>query len=51
MLLISVAVISLLAGVCICLSCDAFLSLAWLWVLPTSFLCFFLGLLLLGLDS
>ena len=48
MLLISVAVISLLAGVCICLSCDAFLSLAWLWVLPTSFLCFFLGLLLLG---
>ena len=48
MLLISVAVLAAVAGVIVCLGCDAFLSLAWLWMLPVSFLGFFLGLLLLG---
>lgn len=48
MLLIAVAVISLLAGALVCLGCDAFLTQNWLWILPVSFFCFFLGLLLLG---
>ena len=47
MLLICVAVVSLLAGMGICFGCGAFVSTAWLWVLPVSFLGFFLGLLLL----
>ena len=48
MLLISVAVISLVAGVLVCLGCGAFLTQSWLLLLPVSFLGFFLALLLLG---
>ena len=48
MLLISIAILSLLAGVLICLGCDAFLTLDWLLLLPVSFLGFFLVLLALG---
>ena len=47
MLLVSVAVISLLAGALVCLGCDAFLSQSWLWMLPVSFLGFFLLIALL----
>ena len=47
MLLISIAILSLLAGVLICLGCDAFLTLAWLLLLPVSFLGSFIGLLAL----
>ena len=42
MLLISIAVISLLSGALVCLGCDAFLSLNWIWLLPVSTLGFFL---------
>ena len=48
MLLISIAILSLLAGVLICLGCDAFLTLDWLLLLPVSFFGFFLVLLALG---
>lgn len=48
MLLLSVAAISLLAGVLICCGCGAFETLAWLLWLPVSFLGFFLLLLLAG---
>lgn len=48
MLLISIAVISLLAGMLVCYGCGAFLTTAWLWMLPVSFLGFALGLLVLG---
>ena len=48
MLLISIAVLSLLVSMFVCLGCDAFVTLAWMWILPVSFLCFFIGLLLLG---
>lgn len=48
MLLITIAILSLLAGILICLGCDAFLTLAWLLLLPVSFFGFFLGLLALG---
>lgn len=48
MLLISIAVISLLSGVLLCYGCGAFLTTAWLWMLPVSFLGFALGLLALG---
>ena len=46
MLLLCVAAVSLLAGIGVCLGCRAFASLAWLWILPVSFLGFLLGLLL-----
>ena len=42
MLLLSIAVISLLAGFLTCLGCDAFLTLTWLWLLPVSTLIAFL---------
>ena len=48
MLLLGIAVLSLAAGVLVCLGCDAFLTLAWLWMLPVSILGFALGLLALG---
>ena len=48
MLLISIAVISLLSGALVCLGCDAFTTLAWLWLLPVSALGFFLLLAALG---
>ena len=48
MLLISIAVISVLSGVLVCLGCDAFTTLAWLWMLPVSALGFFLLLAALG---
>ena len=48
MLLICVAGISLLAGLGVCFGANAFAASAWLWMLPVSFLGFFLGLLLLG---
>ncbi len=48
MLLISIAVISVLAGVLICHGCGAFLTNIWLWMLPVSFLGIALGLLALG---
>ena len=48
MLLITIAILSLLAGVLICLGCDAFLTLDWLLLLPVSFFGFFLVLLALG---
>lgn len=47
MLLITIAILSLLAGILICLGCDAFLTLAWLLLLPVSFLGSFIGLLAL----
>ena len=48
MLLISIAVISVLSGVLVGLGCDAFTTLAWLWMLPVSALGFFLLLAALG---
>lgn len=48
MLLTSIAVLAAIAGMLTCLNCGAFATLAWLWVLPVSFLGVFLGLLLVG---
>ena len=48
MLLISIAVISLLAGMLVCYGCGAFLTNTWLWLMPVSFLGIALGLLALG---
>ncbi len=48
MLLIGVAVISLAAGLLICLGCEAFATMAWLWMLPVSTLGVFVALLLTG---
>ena len=45
MLLLCIAVISLAAGAAVCFGCGAFATLAWLWLLPVSFLGVFLGLL------
>ena len=48
MLLVSIAVIALLAGALVCLGCDAFVTLTWLWLLPVTALGVFLTLVLLG---
>ena len=45
MLLLCIAVISLAAGAAVCFGCGAFATLAWLWMLPVSFLGVALGLL------
>jgi len=48
MLLLSIAAVSLLAGVLICVSCGAFAAFSWLWMLPLVTMGFFLALLLAG---
>jgi len=48
MLLLSIAAVSLLAGVLICSGCGAFSSYAWLWMMPVSALGIFLSLVLAG---
>ena len=48
MLLISIAVLSLLAGTTLCFGFDAFLTQKWLWMLPVSVLGFFLLIALLA---
>ena len=48
MLLLSIAAISLLAGILVCCGNGFFGSFAWLIWLPVSFLGFFLGLALIG---
>ena len=48
MLLISIAALSIGAGVLTCFGCDAFLTNTWYWLLPVSALGYFLLLLLAG---
>ena len=48
MLLLCIAAISLAASTAVCLGCDAFVSLTWLWMLPVTALGFFLLLAALG---
>ena len=48
MLLISIAVLSLLAGTGVCLGCDAFVTQNWLWMLPVFTLGFFLLIALIA---
>ena len=48
MLLLSIAAVSLLAGVLVCVSCGAFAAFSWLWMLPLSTLGFFVVLLAAG---
>ena len=43
-----VAVLAIVFAALICIGADAFLSLAWLWLLPVSWLGAFLGILLLA---
>lgn len=43
-----VAVLAIIFAALICIGADAFLSLTWLWLLPVSWLCAFLGIILLA---
>ena len=43
-----VAVLAIIFAALICIGADAFLSLSWLWLLPVSWLCAFLGIILLA---